>query len=77
MIGSLIAVTLDITKINEDIATQATIIRILRVLRVLRIIKRATKLQMIFDTILISLPAMSSLGLLLILIQILFAIIGM
>ena len=44
VIGSLIAVTLDVTKINEDIATQATIIRILRVLRVLRIIKRATKL---------------------------------
>lgn len=68
VIGSLVAVLLDVTKINEDMATQATIVRILRVLRVLRIVKRARKLQMIFNTILISLPAMGSLGLLLLLI---------
>lgn len=49
----------------------------LRVLRVLRIIKRAEKLQIIFKTILVALPAMSSLGLLLLLLQFLFAIIGM
>jgi voltage-dependent calcium channel L type alpha-1C/voltage-dependent calcium channel L type alpha-1D len=39
--------------------------------------KRAKKLQMIFDTLVIAAPAMGSLGILLLLLIILFAIIGM
>jgi len=56
---------------------QAVVARIVRVLRVLRIIKRADKLQIIFETIVMALPAMGSLGALLLLFVFLFTIIGM
>ena len=77
VIGSVVAILLQITKINEDLAAKATIVRILRVLIVLRFMKRAKKLQMIFDTLVIAAPAMGSLGILLLLLVVLFAIIGM
>ena len=51
--------------------------RVVRILRVLRIIKRADKLQIIFETIVMALPAMGSLGALLLLFIFLFTIIGM
>lgn len=77
VVGSLAALVFSYFKTDSDIAMQATMVRILRILRVLRIIKRAQKLQIIFETIMAALPAMGSLGLLLILLQFLFAIIGM
>ena len=52
-------------------------VRILRVLRVLRIIKRAEKLQIIAETLLAAAPAMLSLGILLLLLQFMYGIIGM
>ena len=55
----------------------AVVVRILRVLRVLRLIKRADKLQIIFETIFMALPAMGSLGALLLLFVFLFSVIGM
>jgi hypothetical protein len=77
VIGSLAAVIFSFVKTDSDIAMQATTVRILRVLRVLRIIKRAQKLQIIFETIVAALPGMFSLGLLLLMMQFLFAVIGM
>lgn len=77
VVGSIAALLISMFKTDSDIAMQATMVRILRVLRVLRIVKRAKKLQIIFETIVAALPAMGSLGLLLILLQFLFAIIGM
>ena len=46
-------------------------------LRILRIVKRAEKLQIIFETILEAIPAMGSLGMLLLLFLFLFTVIGM
>jgi hypothetical protein len=57
--------------------SQATLLRILRILRVLRIIRRFQKLQIIFETIMDSLPSMLSLGGLLLLFLVLFSIVGM
>ena len=50
-----------------DLGVQAVIVRSLRIGRVLRIVKRAKKLQIIFQTLVDSLPSMASLGVLLIL----------
>ena len=77
VISSSLAIIVKIFKIGIDVNAQTVIIRILRVLRVLRLIKRAKKLQIIFETIMIALPAMGSLGALLILFVFLFAIVGM
>lgn len=68
VIGSLLALIVKlIPDSGIDLGMQATMIRILRVLRVLRIVKRAVKLQIIFETIVQALPAMGSLGVLLLL----------
>ena len=48
-----------------DLGVQAVIVRSLRIGRVLRIVKRAKKLQIIFQTLVDSLPSMASLGVLL------------
>jgi len=77
MFSSLALLIKATPSLGIDVNAQATIIRILRVLRVLRLIKRAKKLQIIFETIILALPAMGSLGALLLLFVFLFAIVGM
>jgi hypothetical protein len=62
--------------LNIDLGAQATAVRILRIMRVLRIVHRLEKLQIILETITASLPAMTSLGGLLLLFLFLFSIIG-
>ena len=78
VIGSLAAVTLSLfPNVGIDMNMQSTMVRILRVLRVLRIVKRAQKLQIIFETLVAAAPAMGSLGILLLLLQFMYGIIGM
>lgn len=64
-------------QLGIDAKKQATLLRVLRMLRILRIVKKAEKLQIIFETILEAIPAMGSLGVLLLLFLFLFSIIGM
>lgn len=77
VVGSLLALTVKHWPgSNINFGMQATIIRILRVLRILRIVKRAKKLNIIAETIIVSLPAMGSLTVLLLMLFFLFAVIG-
>lgn len=56
---------------------QSTILRSLRIGRVLRILRKAKKLQIIFNTLFEAIPSMASLGMLLLLLMFMYAIIGM
>lgn len=71
---ALIIANIDALKV--DVSQQATMIRILRILRVLRMFKKAQKLKIISETIMVSLPALASLGALLFLFIFLFTVIG-
>jgi hypothetical protein len=72
-----IIILLSSLDIGIDGSKQATILRVLRMLRLLRIFKKLEKLQIIFETILEAIPAMGSLGVLLLLFLFLFSVIGM
>lgn len=62
---------------GSNLAMMSTMLRTLRIGRVFRLVKRAKKLQIIFQTLIDSAPSMGSLGLLLMLLMFMFAIIGM
>ena len=62
--------------IGKDLGVTSTILRSLRIGRIFRLIKRAEKLQAIFNTLIESVPAMGSLGLLMFLMIFMYAIIG-
>lgn len=62
---------------GSNLAMMSTMLRTLRIGRVFRLVKRAKKLQIIFQTLIDSGPSMGSLGLLLMLLMFMFAIIGM
>lgn len=55
---------------------QASILRVFRLGRVLRLVNKAKSLRMIFNTFLISLPSLANIGLLLLLIQFIYTILG-
>ena len=62
------------TKVNLKGAT--TVVRSFRVLRVFRLIKRAKSLSLVFNTFLVTLPAMANTGGLLFLLIYLYSILG-
>ena len=62
--------------IRVHLGAQTTIIRSLRIMRVMRLIKRAKSLKIMFNTILVTLPAMGNIGGLLGLLIFLYAILG-
>ena len=62
--------------IGKDLGVTSTILRSLRIGRVFRLIKRAQELQAIFLTLIDSIPAMGSLGLLMFLLIFMYAIVG-
>ena len=59
-----------------DLGNLATILRVFRLGRILRLINKAKSLRMIFNTFVISLSSLISIGLLLFLIQFIFTILG-
>ena len=73
----VILILINFFDIGSSLAATSTILRTLRIGRVFRLVKRAKKLQIIFQSLINSLPAMGSLGLLLMLFMFMFAIIGM
>ena len=60
-----------------NLGSQATIIRVFKLGRVLKLINRAQSLRMIFNTFLITLPSLGTIGLLLCLTLIIYAILGL
>ena len=76
VIGTGIILIISRLDLGIDLGVQSTILRSLRIGRIFRIVKRAKKLQIIFQTLVDSLPSMASLGVLLILLLFLYAIIG-
>ena len=54
-----------------------TIIRAFRILRALRLLKRAHSLQMIFNTFIVTLPALANFGSLLLFLLYMYSVIGM
>jgi hypothetical protein len=59
-----------------DLKGVVTIIRTFRILRVVRLIKRAKSLNLIFNTFIITLPALGNIGGLLLLLLYLYSILG-
>lgn len=60
-----------------DVGPVATLFRIFRVARVIRLIRVSRGLLMLFRTLMISLPALINVGIILLLIQFIFSIVGM
>ena len=72
---TLTTMFLSFTKI-VDLGNQTSILRVFRLGRVLRLINRAASLRMIFNTFLITLPALGNIGMLLLLIAFIYSILG-
>jgi hypothetical protein len=78
VVGTILILIISFLNIGgSSIAIQSTILRSLRIGRVMRILKKAKKLQIIFNTLVEALPSMASLGMLLLLLMFMYAVIGM
>ena len=61
---------------NFDIGTQATLVRSFRIGRIFRLIRRAKSLKMIFDTFIYTIPSLTNVGVILLLLIYIYAILG-
>lgn len=61
---------------NFDIGTQATLVRSFRIGRIFRLIRRAKSLKMIFDTFIITIPSLTNVGAILLLLIYIYAVLG-
>lgn len=75
IVGSYVGVIVDLTT-SVSVNLQATILRAFRISRMLRLIKRAKSLNIIFETFIITIPALANIGGLLLLLLYLYSIIG-
>jgi len=62
--------------ISFDVGPQTTIIRAFRISRILRLVKRAKSLKIIFETFIITIPALVNVGGLLLLFLYLYSVLG-
>jgi len=78
---SILMVTMTSTILKEfkilELGKESSILRVFRVGRVLRLINRAKSLRMIFNTFLITLPALAIIGLFLLIVIFIFTVSGM
>lgn len=74
-IGSIVSIIISANS-NFNLKGATSIIRSFKVCRILRLIEKAKRLKVVFNTFLISLPAMANVGGLLFLIIYLYAILG-
>jgi len=74
-LGSLIISATKIIDLGSG-NKSTSILRVFRLGRVLRLVNKAEQLRMIFNTFLITLPSLGSIGLLLLLIQFIYTILG-
>ena len=75
VIGAWVAIIVNLASDVEILATM-TAIRTFRISRVFRLIKKAKRLNAIFNALVIALPAIGNLGCLLLLFIYLFAVLG-
>ena len=75
IVGSYIGIIVEVLT-PLSVGVQTTILRPLRILRVFRLVRRAKSLNIIFETFLITIPALVNIGSLLILFLYLYAILG-
>jgi len=75
VIGTLIGVVLTVS-VGLDVGTTTSLIRAFRIGRILRLIRSAKSLRMIFNTFILTLPALANIGGLLILLLYIYAVLG-
>jgi len=75
VVGALVGIILTET-IGLKVGPAATIVRSFRIFRIFRLVKRAKSLRMMFQTFVISLPALINIGGLLLLLLYVYAILG-
>jgi hypothetical protein len=76
LIGSYISILIELFT-SLSVGVQTTILRAFRISRILRLVKRAKSLNIIFETFLITIPALANIGSLLLLFLYLYSVIGM
>ena len=75
IIGLYVGLVVDLTT-SVSVRIQATFLRAFRISRILRLVKRAKSLNIIFETFIITIPALANIGGLLLLLLYLYVIIG-
>lgn len=75
VIASLVSSVVSI-KFKLDFGASATFIRALRLARILKFIQKAKHIRVIFETLLVTLPALSNIGGLLLLFLYMFSVLG-
>jgi hypothetical protein len=56
---------------------ESPLVRLLRALPVIRLVKGASRLHVVFDTLIYSLPSMTNVGILLFVVYYIYAVVGM
>jgi hypothetical protein len=75
VVGSYIGLIIEFST-SISVGLQTTILRAFRISRMLRLVKRAKSLKIIFETFIITIPALANVGGLLLLLLYLYSIIG-
>lgn len=75
VLGTTILILL-VLSIKLDVGPQTTIIRAFRISRILRLVKRAKSLNIIFETFIVTIPALVNVGGLLLLFLYLYSVLG-
>lgn len=59
-----------------DVGAQTSVIRAFRIMRIFRLVKKAKRLRVIFTTFVVTIPALTNVGILLMLLLFLYSILG-
>jgi hypothetical protein len=75
VLSSIVSTIVSLT-MNVDFGSSTTFIRALRMIRIFKLIKQAKGMRVIFDTLIITVPAITNIGGLLLLLLFMFSILG-
>jgi hypothetical protein len=75
VLSSIISTIVSLT-MNVDFGSSTTFIRALRIIRIFKLIKKAKGMRVIFDTLIFTIPAITNIGGLLLLLLFMFSILG-
>ena len=73
--GTVLSISITVFT-NIEIGPQTTLIRAFRISRIFRLVKKARRLQIIFETFIVTIPALTNVGGLLVLFLYLYSIMG-
>lgn len=76
LVLTIISMSLEAANVFNSIGSATAVIRCFRIARVLKLIRAANKIRMMFETLIITLPAMINLAALLSIILFVFSILG-